>query len=137
MSKQFYQTAVLLLALCWLAGCAGGPEEGTYTGAIGKKDQIVLTINPDGSARLEGYWQESLTGTHERGSLKGQNMDALVFEGPESKKFKLRFLYEEDDNGLIIQAIHSRNYGPGARYVPTEKDGVFSPPPRLTKVSSN
>jgi len=128
---------VLLLALCWLAGCAGGPEEGTYTGAIGKKDQIVLTINPDGSARLEGYWQESLTGTHERGSLKGQNMDALVFEGPESKKFKLRILYVEDDNGLIIHAIHSRNYGPGARYVPTEKDGVFSPPPRLTKFSSN
>ena len=34
-------------------------------------------------------------------------MDAMVFEGPVSKKFKLRILYEEDQNGLIIRAIQS------------------------------
>ena len=66
--------------------------------------------------------------------LKGEDMDALVFEGPASKKFKLRILYHEEENELIIRAIQSRNYGPGARYVSTEEESVFDPPPRLLKL---
>ena len=50
-----------------------------------------------------------------RDLLRGKDMDALVFEGPESKKFKLRFLYEKDEDSLIIRAIHSRTYGPGSQ----------------------
>ena len=115
-------------------GCSG-PEEGLYTGKIGNKRRVEVRVNPDGEVTLNGYWREELTGNHERGTLKGKDMDALVFEGPANKKFKLRFLYEEDANDLVIMAIQSRNFGPGARYIKTEEDSVFDPPPRLTLLS--
>ena len=92
---------------------------------------MEIRVSPDGEIKLSGYWKEELTGSHERGTLKGKDMDALVFEGPADKKFKLRFLYEEDGNDLVIRAVQSRTYGPGARYVSTEEDSVFDPPPRL------
>ena len=93
-----------------------------------------MRVDKSGEISLDGYWQQTLRGRHERGSLKGEDLDALVFEGPKEKNFKLRILYEEDSSGLIIRAIQSRTYGPGARYVPTEKDGVFDPPPHLDRV---
>lgn len=125
-----------VLGFLLLTGCGGVPEEGIYIGTIGKKNEVVLTVNRDESIKLEGYWREPLLGRHEQGSLKGENMDAMVFEGPAIKKFKLRILYEEDQNGLIIRAIQSRTYGPGARYLSTEEEGVFSPPPRLSRIST-
>lgn len=129
-------TISLLLAFC-LLGCLGcsGPEEGVYTGKIGKKKAVTIRIKADGLVELEGYWKEPLQGGHESGSLRGKDMDALVFEGPASKKFKLRFLYEKDGDSLIIRAIHSRTYGPGARYIPTEEDSALNPAPRLSRLS--
>ena len=64
-----------------------------------------------------------------QGPIKGEDMGALVFEGPASKKFKLRILYQEQGNELIIRAIQSRTYGPGARYISTEEKSVFTPSP--------
>lgn len=116
-----------------LAGC-GGPDEGIYSGKIGNKSQVEVRIMDDGSVFLEGYWQETLSGVYERGSLRGKEMDALVFEGPPNKRFKLRILYEKSGNELIIRSVQSRTFGPGARYLPTEKGSVFEPPPRLTKM---
>jgi len=129
-------TISFLLAFC-LLGCLGcsGPEEGVYTGKIGNKKEVIIRIKTDGLVELEGYWKQPLQGGHERGSLRGKDMDALVFEGPESKKFKLRFLYEKDEDSLIIRAIHSRTYGPGARYIPTEEDSALNPAPRLSRMS--
>ena len=125
-----------LLVFC-LFGCLGcsGPEEGVYTGKIGNKKEVTIRINTDGLVELEGYWKQPLQGGHERGSLRGKDMDALVFEGPESKKFKLRFLYEKDEDSLIIRAIHSRTYGPGARYISTEEESALNPAPRLSRLS--
>jgi hypothetical protein len=94
---------------------------------------VEIRVTPDDEVILDGYWQEPLKGGHQKGTLKGEDMDALVFEGPASKKFKLRILYQEEENELIIRAIQSRNYGPGARYVSTEEESVFDPPPRLLK----
>ena len=87
-------TISFLLAFC-LLGCLGcsGPEEGVYTGKIGNKKEVTIRIKTDGLVELEGYWKQPLQGGHDQGSLRGKDMDALVFEGPESKKFKLRFLY--------------------------------------------
>ena len=129
-------TISFLLAFC-LLGCLGcsGPEEGVYIGKIGNKKEVTIRINTDGLVELEGYWKQPLQGGHERGSLKGKDMDALVFEGPESKKFKLRFLYEKDEDSLIIRAIHSRTYGPGARYISTEEESALNPAPRLSRLS--
>ena len=125
-------TSLFLGAILWIyaTGCSG-PEEGLYSGKIGNKRRVEIRVSPDGEIKLSGYWKEELTGSHERGTLKGKDMDALVFEGPADKKFKLRFLYEEDGNDLVIRAVQSRTYGPGARYVSTEEDSVFDPPPRL------
>lgn len=130
-NRALIQTVPVLLLLCAL-GCAG-PDEGVYTGEIGNKKKVKVGVEPDGVVHLDGYWQERLSGVHEKGSLQGKDMDALVFEGPASKKFKLRMLYQEEGDALIIRAIQSRTYGPGARYLPTEKDSVFDPPPRLIR----
>jgi hypothetical protein len=131
MCKPFtYLILAVILFFC-ATGCSG-PEEGLYSGKIGNKSRVEIKVSPDGEVTLNGYWQEELSGRHERGTLKGEDMNALVFEGPADKKFKLRFLYEEDGNDLVIRAVQSRTYGPGARYVSTEKDSVFDPPPRLT-----
>jgi hypothetical protein len=130
MCKSFtYLVLGTILYIC-ATGCSG-PEEGLYSGKIGNKRRVEIRVSPD-EIKLSGYWQEELTGRHEHGTLKGEDMDALVFEGPANKKFKLRFLYEEDGNDLVIRAVQSRIYGPGARYVSTEEDSVFDPPPRLT-----
>jgi hypothetical protein len=135
MCKAFI--SILLGAILYICatGCSG-PEEGLYSGKIGNKRRVEIRVSSDGEIKLAGYWQEELIGRHERGTLKGEDMDALVFEGPANKKFKLRFLYEEDGNDLVIQAVQSRTYGPGARYVSTEEDSVFDPPPRLTLFAS-
>jgi hypothetical protein len=134
MCKPFMLWGFSIVTALLSLGCSG-PEEGLYTGKIGNKHKVEVRVSPDGGATLNGYWKEELTGSHERGTLKGKDMDALVFEGPASKKFKLRFLYEEDANDLVIRAIQSRNFGPGARYTQTEEDSVFDPPPRLTLLS--
>ena len=131
MSKPPLSLAIWSVFLIIMNGC-GGPDEGIYSGVIGSKKNIRLFVGSDGIIELEGYWRENLVGRHEKGSLKGKNMEALVFEGPKEKNFKLRFLYEKDGKEMVIRAIQSRTYGPGSRYVPTEKDSVFDPPPRLS-----
>ena len=113
-----------------LLGC-GAPDVGIYSGKIGSK-QVTVEVKPDGKIVLNGYWQSPLTGSYERGTFRGKDMKALVFEGPEDKKFKLRILYEEEEEDWVVYAVQSRTYGPGARYVRTEEDSVFSPPPRLS-----
>ena len=133
MSNPALFLSIWSVSLIVLTGC-GAPEEGIYTGVIGSKKNIRLYVGTDGVIELEGYWRENLVGRHEKGTLKGKNMDALVFEGPKEKNFKLRFLYQEEGKEMVIRAIQSRTYGPGSRYVPTEKDSVFDPPPRLSLV---
>jgi hypothetical protein len=118
-----------------LFGC-GAPDEGTYTGKIGSK-QVTITVTPLGEIILKGYWQKTLTGFYERGTFQGMDMKALVFEGPEDKKFKLRILYEKEGEDWVVYAVQSRTYGPGARYVSTEEDSVFSPRPRLSPQPGN
>jgi hypothetical protein len=113
-----------------LLGC-GAPDLGIYSGTIGSK-QVTVEVKPDRVIVLNGYWQRPLTGSYERGTFQGKDMKALVFEGPEDKKFKLRILYEEEEEDWVVYAVQSRTYGPGARYVSTEEDSVFSPPPRLS-----
>ena len=128
-------TSLFLASFIALAmfGCAA-LDEGQYSGRIGKKREVTLRILPDSTVELEGYWQEPLQGTQETGNLKDKTYDALVFLGPEDKKFKLRFIYEKDGEDLVILAIHSRTFGPGARYAPTEPDSLFTNPPRLTRL---
>ena len=109
-------------------------EEGTYQGRIGSKNKVTVRVYPEGIIEVEGYWRDKLAGSRERGTFRGRDVDALVFEGPEDRRFKLRFLYEEEDGGLIILSIQSRTFGPGARYLPTEEDSVFDPPPRLIRL---
>jgi len=134
MSSPSIVSFLLVFCLFGFLGCAG-PEEGIYIGKIGNKKEVTIRIKTDGLVELEGYWKQPLQGGHERGSLRGNDMDALVFEGPESKKFKLRFLYEKDEDSLIIRAIHSRTYGPGARYISTEEESALNPAPRLSRLS--
>ena len=134
MFKPSTISSTLCFCLLGILGCAG-PEEGVYTGKIGKKKEVTIRVLSDGLVELEGYWKDTLQGRHDRGSLKGKDMNALVFEGPADKRFKLRFLYEEDAESLIIRAIHSRTYGPGARYIPTEEDSALNPAPRLARLS--
>lgn len=122
----------LLILICTTFGC-GGPDDGIYQGKIGNKQNVIIRVESDGTILLDGYWKETLSGKHERGSLQGEDMDALVFEGPAKKKFKLRILYQTEGDDMIIRTIQSRIFGPGARYVPTESDAVFSPPPRLNR----
>ena len=130
MSDSRCTTIFWLVQLFVLFGC-GAPDEGTYSGTIGSK-QVTVEVRPDGEIVLNGYWQRALTGSYERGTFQGKDMKALVFEGPADKKFKLRILYEEEGEEWVIYAVQSRTYGPGARYVSTEEDSVFSPPPRLS-----
>ena len=134
MSSPSTITFLLVFGLLGFLGCAE-PEEGVYTGKIGKKEEVTIRIKTDGLVELEGYWKQPLQGGHDQGSLKGKDMDALIFEGPVGKKFKLRFLYENDGDSLIIRAIHSRTYGPGARYISTEDDSALNPAPRLSRLS--
>jgi hypothetical protein len=136
LSMSKLSTISLLLFFCLLGflGCSG-PEEGVYTGKIGTKKAVTIRIKTDGLVELEGYWKQPLQGGHDKGSLKGKDMHALVFEGPVGKKFKLRFLYEMEGESLVIRAIHSRTYGPGARYIPTEEDSALNPAPRLSRLS--
>ena len=134
MCKASMLLGISVIAALLTLGCSG-PEEGKYTGKISNKHRVEVIVSSDGEVTLNGYWQEKLTGKHERGTLKGEDMDALVFEGPTGKKFKLRILYQTDGDDLIIRAIQSRTFGPGARYVPTEDDSVFTPPPRLTMMT--
>ena len=112
-----------------LFGC-GAPDAGIYSGKIGSK-QVTIEVQPDREIVLNGYWQRPLSGSYDRGTSQGKDMKALVFEGPEDKKFKLRILYEEEGEDWVVYAVQSRTYGPGARYVSTEEDSVFSPSPRL------
>ena len=134
MSSLSIVSFLLVFCLFGFLGCAG-PEEGIYIGKIGNKKEVTIRIKTDGLVELEGYWKQPLQGGHDQGSLRGKDMDALVFEGPESKKFKLRFLYEKDEDSLIIRAIHSRTYGPGARYISTEEESALNPAPRLSRLS--
>ena len=134
MSSPSIVTFLLVFCLFGFLGCSG-PEEGVYTGKIGNKKEVTIRVLSDGLVELEGYWKDTLQGRHDRGSLKGKDMNALVFEGPADKRFKLRFLYEEDAESLIIRAIHSRTYGPGARYIPTEEDSALNPAPRLSRLN--
>ena len=134
MSSPSIVSFLLVFCLFGFLGCSG-PEEGVYIGKIGNKKEVTIRIKTDGLVELEGYWKQPLQGGHDQGSLRGKDMDALVFEGPESKKFKLRFLYEKDEDSLIIRAIHSRTYGPGARYISTEEESALNPAPRLSRLS--
>jgi hypothetical protein len=129
--RAFVWVPILLL----FCGC-GAPDEGTYTGKIGTKN-VSIEVDQEGAITLQGYWQKPLRGSYDRGAYKGKDMSALVFEGPAGKKFKLRILYEEDGEEWVVHAVQSRAYGPGARYVPTEEDSVFSPPPRLSRKPSD
>ena len=134
MSSPSIVSFLLVFCLFGFLGCSG-PEEGVYTGKIGNKKEVTIRIKTDGLVELEWYWKQPLQGGHDQGSLRGKDIDALVFEGPESKKFKLRFLYEKDEDSLIIRAIHSRTYGPGARYISTEEESALKPAPRLSRLS--
>ena len=80
---QFYCLAVV------------GQNEGIYSGKIGDKKKVEIRVNQGKEVVLDGYWQEALKGTHEPVTYKGEDMGALVFEGPASKKFKLRILYQD------------------------------------------
>ena len=124
-------TGTLCFVVAFIFFGCGAPDVGIYSGKIGSK-QVTVEVKPNGKIVLNGYWQRPLTGSYERGTFQGKDMKALVFEGPEDKKFKLRILYEEEGDDWVVYAVQSRNYGPGARYVSTEEDSVFSPPPRLS-----
>ena len=93
-------------------GC-GAPDDGIYSGKIGSKQVTIEGVKPDGEIVLNGYWQRPLSGAYERGTFQGKDMKALVFEGPEDKKFKLRILYEEEGEDWVVYAVQSRTYGPG------------------------
>jgi len=135
MFKNFLTPPIFLFCTLLICGC-GGPSEGHYSGKVGFKN-VDIHVDSEGVVTLDGYWQEPLTGSFERGSLKGKNLDALVFQGPVQKKFKLRILYEEDGDDWMIHSIQSRTFGPGARYLPTENESVFKPLPRLVKQVRN
>ena len=77
MSSPSIVSFLLVFCLFGFLGCAG-PEEGVYTGKIGKKEEVTIRIKTDGLVGLEGYWKQPLKGGHERGSLRGKDMDALL-----------------------------------------------------------
>ena len=129
--SDLHSTGTLCFVVVFILFGCGAPDVGIYSGKIGLK-QVTVEVKPVGEIVLTGYWQRPLTGSYERGTFKGKDMKALVFEGPEDKKFKLRILYEEKGEDWVVYAVQSRTYGPGARYVSTEEDSVFSPPPRLS-----
>lgn len=123
------------LWLVFAAGCGGGDLEGLYQGTIGTKNKVVLDFSSDESIGLRGYWSQELQGEFAQSNLRGKTVDSIVFLGPESKPFKLRICYKEREDYLEILAIHSRTFGPGARYLPTEEDSAFARGnPRLYKI---
>ncbi len=135
-SSTFRGLVTLFLVLATL-GCGGSGLDGEYAGRIGDKMEVSLVFSDDGQVELRGYWPEPLNGSYEKASLRGEAVDALVFWGPEEKKFKLRVMYAKDDDKLEILGIHSRTIGPGARYVSTESESSFSPNnPVLYKVQA-
>jgi len=125
-----------LICICLLLGsCGGSGLDGEYEGRIGSKSEVNILFLNSHEAELRGYWGETLRGTYEKSSIRGKTVDSLVFLGPEAKPFKLRICYEAEDDFLEILSIHSRVFGPGARYVPTEPKTTFSKSnPRLFKL---
>ena len=57
MSKFFTISLLSLIYLLGICGC-GGPDEGIYTGKIGKKRKVEIRVSPDDEVILDGYWQE-------------------------------------------------------------------------------
>ena len=115
-----------LLILILLVSCEGSGLDGIYEGEIGSKNRVSIFFFNGNQAELKGYWTEVLKGTYQQSTLKGKTVDSVVFTGPEEKPFKLRICYEAKNGHVEILAIHSRIFGPGARYVPTEPNSTFA-----------
>ena len=123
------------IAIFLLISCGGSGLDGTYEGKIGSKNQVTLQCLDNGEFELRGYWKETLRGSFQDATLKGKPVDSLVFLGPEEKPFKLRICYDAQEGHLQILGIHSRIFGPGARYIPTEPDSTFAnAQPKLFKL---
>ena len=112
---------ILTLLVC----CGGSGLDGIYEGEIGSKNRVSIFFFNGNQAELKGYWSEVLKGAYQQSTLKGKTVDSIVFTGPEEKPFKLRICYEAKNGHVEILAIHSRIFGPGARYVPTEPNSTF------------
>ncbi len=112
----------LLTGLC---GCGGTGLDGEYIGQIATKQNVSIRFFDGNKAEIKGYWNQDLTGEFKTSSIKGENVDSIVFLGPSEKPFKLRVCYNVEDDNIEILAIHSRVFGPGARYIQTEKDSTF------------
>ena len=125
MMSLIFRTASLLI-LTFLVSCGGSGLEGIYEGKIGSKNKVSIFFFNGNQAELKGYWSEVLEGAFQQSTLKGKTVDSIVFTGPEEKPFKLRICYEAKNGHLEILAIHSRIFGPGARYVPTEPNSTFA-----------
>ena len=115
-----------LLFTIFLVSCGGNGLEGIYEGKIGSKNKVSISFFNGNQAELKGYWSEVLKGAYQQSTLKGKTVDSIVFTGPEEKPFKLRICYEAKNGHVEILAIHSRIFGPGARYVPTEPNSTFT-----------
>ena len=124
-----------ILILIFLFSCGGSGLDGIYEGKIGSKNSVSIFFFNGNQAELKGYWREVLKGAFLRSTLKGKTVDSIVFTGPDEKPFKLRICYEAKDGHIEILAIHSRIFGPGARYVPTEPSSTFADrSPKLYKL---
>ena len=124
----------LLLTTLFFLGCGGTGLEGEYLGKIGQKSNVAIRFFDGTEAEIQGYWNQTLKGTYQKSSIKGENVDSIVFLGPSDKPFKLRVCYQANEDHIEILAIHSRIFGPGARYIQTESESVFgSQNPRLYK----
>ena len=121
-----------ICALFVLSSCGGTGLEGKYQGRIGSKSKVSIRFFNGDEAELKGYWGETLKGSYEKSSLRGQTVDSLVFIGPDDKPFKLRICYKAEEDCIEILSIRSRIFGPGVRYVTTEPKSTFaSGNPRL------
>jgi hypothetical protein len=126
---------LLLLTTLFSFGCGGTGLEGEYLGKIGQKSNVTIRFFDGTEAEIQGYWNQNLKGTYKKSSIKGEHVDSIVFLGPSEKPFKLRVCYQAIEDHIEILAIHSRVFGPGARYIQTESDSVFgSQNPKLYKV---
>jgi hypothetical protein len=126
---------LLLLTTLFSSGCGGTGLEGEYLGKIGQKSNVTIRFFDGSEAEITGYWNQPLKGSYKKSSIKGENVDSIVFLGPSEKPFKLRVCYETKEDHIEILAIHSRVFGPGARYIQTESDSTFgNPNPKLYKV---
>jgi hypothetical protein len=126
---------LLILSTVFLSGCGGTGLEGEYLGKIGQKNNVTIRFFDGTEAEIKGYWNQTLKGSHKKSSIKGENVDSIVFLGPSDKPFKLRVCYQANEGHIEILAIHSRVFGPGARYIQTESDSVFGTQnPKLYKV---